>query len=132
MFESDAPFTLFDYFRVPYDHVKPPGGADIVTVRVPGERPALTWPTARAITANGGRPCSFFLGDIRLFGHLARDSGMRGWMQGTGRDWHTSHELGDRNGTPIGAVWQANDGSTLLPFDPNELDRKSTRLNSSH
>jgi len=46
---------------------------------------------------------------------------MRGWMHGTGRDWHTSHELGDRNGTPIGAVWQANDGSTLLPFDPNEL-----------
>jgi peptidoglycan/xylan/chitin deacetylase (PgdA/CDA1 family) len=121
VFESDASFILFDYFRVPYDRVEAPDGADTVTVRATGERPVLMWPTARAIAANGGRARSFYLGEMRLFGHISQDSETHARLRGTRRDWHVTHELIDRDGRLVAAVLEADDGSTYLPFDPGEL-----------
>jgi hypothetical protein len=121
VFESDAPVTLFDYFRVPYKRVETTDGLDLVTVRLSGERPVLMWPTAAAIAARGGRACSFFLGQIRLFGHIAEESHAR--LHTAGRDWHATNELVDEDGSPVAVVRQADDGSTYLPFDPSELIR---------
>jgi hypothetical protein len=123
MFESTGSFTLFEYFRVPYDQA-PHETADLpdtVSLAVRGEPTTLSWPTTSRLVADGRRANSFLVGSMRLFGHVLPDSEVRASLRRAGGDWRSVHQVRDEHGTHVGAVWQKDDGSTFLPFDPNEL-----------
>jgi hypothetical protein len=122
LFVSSIPFTLFDYFRVPYEEVAGPsdGRQGIATLSVRGETRKLSWPTAEAM-AKSQAPASYLIGSIPIFGRVATDAQMRSWLGSRRRDWHVAHEVRDERGLLAGTILQRDDGSTFLPFDPNEL-----------
>jgi peptidoglycan/xylan/chitin deacetylase (PgdA/CDA1 family) len=122
MFESSAPFTLFDYFRVPYDAgAAEPIAPGVAALNARGRSLSLFWPTGAALATNQGRPSSYFIGPMPLFGRIAPDADVRLWLQRLGGKWRVAHDIRDAEGTLVGGVWQTDDGSTFLPFDPNEL-----------
>jgi peptidoglycan/xylan/chitin deacetylase (PgdA/CDA1 family) len=122
MFESSAPFTLFDYFRVPYEigavEAIAPG---VASLNARGRSVSLFWQTGAALARNERRPSSYFVGPMPLFGRIASDSDVRLWLRRLGGQWRSAHDIRDAEGTLVGAVWQTEDGNTFLPFDPNEL-----------
>lgn len=96
----------------------PPG---VAALSLASGQPFLAWPTTELLRARGRRPHSHFIGATPLFGRVATDTQMREWLRPSGAGWHAGHELRDERGTLVSAVWQRDDGSTFLPFDPNEL-----------
>jgi peptidoglycan/xylan/chitin deacetylase (PgdA/CDA1 family) len=123
MFESRGEFALFDYFRVPHDRVE--GGSAVPglgSLSVHGQSASLFWPLEAAL-GKAQRPSSYFLGGTPLFGRVASDGEMRSWLRRIGGNWHVAEDLRNHEGTLIGAVWQRDDGSTVLPFDPSEIIR---------
>jgi peptidoglycan/xylan/chitin deacetylase (PgdA/CDA1 family) len=123
MFESTGPFALFDYFRVPHEHVDVESAAPgLASLSVRGQTASLYWPLEVALTSERRRPTSYFLGVTPLFGRVAPDAEVRSWLEGIGGNWRAAEELRNEQGTLVGAVWRNDDdGSTVLPFDPNEL-----------
>jgi hypothetical protein len=124
MFQATTNFTLFDYFRVPYTQSAtppdvPPG---VATVGV-GDEPAplLAWPKAELLAVTHRRPASYSLGRIPIFGHVAEEAQLREWASALGGTWRPQLELRDEEGSVVAAVRQRDDGSTLLPFDPNDV-----------
>jgi hypothetical protein len=121
MFESTSRFLLFDYFRVPYDRIEDATATrDVATLARRGGGPTLSWPT-RAAFAAGRHPGAYFMASIPVFGRVVDDGRMRDWTQRSGGSWHRAETLRDSGGAFVTAVWQKNDGSVFLPFDPNEL-----------
>ena len=122
MFESSAPFILFDYFRVPYEvGAVEPIAPGVASLNARGRSVSLYWQTGAALAANRRRPSSYFVGPMPLFGRIASDSDVKLWLRRLGGKWRSAHDIRDAGGTLVGAVWQTDDGSTFLPFDPNEL-----------
>ena len=123
MFESTGPFALFDYFRVPYQRVDGESAAPgLASLSVRGETASLSWPLDAALTSERRRPTSYFLGTTPLFGRVAPDAEVRSWLPRIGGNWRAAEEIRNEQGTLAGAVWRNDDdGSTVLPFDPNEL-----------
>ena len=121
MFESTAPFFLFDYFRVPYELSAGAGRAEVAKVSSGLDTPFLAWPAADALTAGGTQAGSFHLGSVPVFGRVAGSAQMGGWLRQSGTGWGATFELRDEHGDVRSAVWQREDGSCFLPFDPNEL-----------
>jgi hypothetical protein len=122
MFETSAPFVLFDYFRVPHERVA--AGADaagVERVAVAGETPALGWPGENLLRTKGCRPGIYRLGDLPIPGRVLPDTEMRALTARLPGAWRPSEPVRDARGTAVSAVWRAEDGSTLLPFDPNEV-----------
>ncbi len=121
MFESTGAFALFDYFRVPYEQTEnEAAGPSFASLWVRGESATLSWPLEAGF-AERSRASSYFLGSTPLFGRLMPDEGVRLYLKRLGGNWHIADDVRDTQGTSLGAVWQRDDGSTVLPFDPNEL-----------
>jgi peptidoglycan/xylan/chitin deacetylase (PgdA/CDA1 family) len=119
MFEATGAFALFDYFRVPYSRVDDePVVRGLASLSAAGQTAALSWPLGWAVTSQ--RPTSYFLGSLQLFGRVAPDDDVRSWLRRLGGTWRPIEEVRGEQGTVVGAVWRNNDGSTVLPFDPNE------------
>jgi peptidoglycan/xylan/chitin deacetylase (PgdA/CDA1 family) len=123
MFKSTGPFALFDYFRVPHERVgaesAPPG---LASLSVRGQTASLSWPLEAVLRSERRRPTSYFLGTTPLFGRVAPDAEVRSWLPRNGGNWRAAEEIRNEQGTLVGAVWRNDDdGSTVLPFDPNEL-----------
>jgi len=107
MFESTRPFTLFDYFRVPYDQLD--GGAaggvpGLASLAVHGESRTLSWLAAPTLAAGGRRSSSYVVSSMRLFdsmrlfGHIATAAEVRGWLKRFGGGWRSLHQLRDEQG----------------------------------
>jgi peptidoglycan/xylan/chitin deacetylase (PgdA/CDA1 family) len=111
VFRATTPFTLFDYFRVPYERRDGEGSVAELSAEQ-----ALRWPTAELLRDEGVRPGSYELDSIPLLASVADEAQMHSWF-GRGR---TLHEIRDRDGRPVSAVWQNDAGDVFLPFDPNE------------
>jgi peptidoglycan/xylan/chitin deacetylase (PgdA/CDA1 family) len=119
MFESTGAFALFDYFRVPYSLVDDePVIRGLASLSAAGQTAALSWPLGRAVASQ--RPTSYFLGSLQLFGRVAPDDDVRSWLRRIGGNWHPIEDVRNEQGTVVGAIWRNDDGSTVLPFDPNE------------
>ena len=122
MFETTGPFALFDYFRVPHEHVDDePAAPGLASLSVRGQTATLFWPLDAGLTSERRRPNSYFLGATPLFGRVASDTEVRSWLRRIGGNWRPIEDIRNEHGILVGAVWQRNDGSTVLPFDPNEL-----------
>lgn len=124
MFETTRPFALFDYFRVPYASVdNEPVASGLASLSVRGQTASLSWPLDAALRFERRRPSSYFLGSTPLFGRVAPDGEVRTWLRRIGGNWRPAEDVRNEQGTLVGAVWQRDDGSTVLPFDPSELIR---------
>ena len=123
MFESTGPFALFDYFRVPHERVDGESAAPgLASLSVRGQTASLSWPLDAALRSERRRPTSYFLGTTPFFGRVAPDAEVRSWLPRIGGNWRAAEEIRNEQGTLVGAVWRNDDdGSTVLPFDPNEL-----------
>jgi hypothetical protein len=123
VFVSTSAFTLFDYFRVPYDQPAATSESSLGLDRVaaPAETRCLYWLRAELLAGERCRPGFYRIDSVPLFGHVAAESQARLWLGGDESNWQPTHEVRDEDGAPAGAILQRNDGSILLPFDPNEL-----------
>ena len=128
MFDVDAPFLFFDYFRIPNqersDDPSPLPGTDCRWARwsdVDGRaRPALLWVSA---SRQWGpvRMGAFDLGGIRIFGHVLHDADVLRLLELCGGGWSRGTELRDASGRSAGSVWRDDRGNVFLPFDPAEV-----------
>jgi hypothetical protein len=133
VFESSHPFELFDYLRVPYVTARRP-----VESSLPGyvgsmrwlddgasSTRRLTWVRSDAAvppprhTARVGR---FRLGRFTIAGHVYRGDPAP-LVGGHADDWRAHEQVLDRQGRPVAHVWEHEDGSLFLPFDPGEVMR---------
>src|SRR5438309_288283 len=124
MFEASAPFALFDYFRVPHRCVTAAddaSGTDRVAVAGAAPAPALNWPDERLLSGEAGRPDLHFVRSIPIFGRVLGDAQIRALTRRTPGAWKPVDIVRDARGTAVSAIWRADDGSSLLPFDPNEV-----------
>ena len=121
VFESTAPFFLFDYFRVPYERAADVASTEVAKVSTGSDGPFLAWPAGAALATAGGQVGSFHLGEVPVFGRVAGNAQMGEWLRQSGTGWSAELELRDERGDARSAVWQRDDGSCFLPFDPNEL-----------
>jgi peptidoglycan/xylan/chitin deacetylase (PgdA/CDA1 family) len=122
VFESTAPFELFDYFRVPYTQVDAePAAPGLATLCSRAGSVTLSWPAPSVLGSD--RPTRFLLGSLQLFGRVVPDGRVKSWLQAIGGGWHPVEEVSDSQGRVLGAVWKGDDGSTVLPFDPGEVVR---------
>jgi hypothetical protein len=86
------------------------------------DAPALTW------VRGGGRRRSMLprgayrLDSIPIFGEVWPDAEAGRVLSAREEGWRPVTAIVDRGGEPVASVWRADDGSTLLPFDPDELD----------
>jgi peptidoglycan/xylan/chitin deacetylase (PgdA/CDA1 family) len=123
MFESTAPFALFEYYRVPYDIVQGDRD-DFVGIEKLASRDGhrtLSWPTHRAFASGLSRGGSYLLNSTPLFGRVAGDAQMRPWLQREGGTWEKAHPVLDEHGRRVSAIWRKDDGSYFVPFDPAEV-----------
>jgi peptidoglycan/xylan/chitin deacetylase (PgdA/CDA1 family) len=65
---------------------------------------------------------AFQLGSIPIYGQVLPDAAARRLLAARAERWLPERPIVDPNGVPVAAVWRAHDGSTFLPFDPDELD----------
>jgi hypothetical protein len=120
VFESSAPFALFDYFRVPYTvgaatgPSLPPGWGRL---HATAGGPSLYWPVTTDRRTWAGL---FRVAGSTLAGHVAQRAPRA--VMPTG-EWRPVEQLHDRAGAPVASVWQDRDGNVWLPFDPGEVMR---------
>jgi hypothetical protein len=115
VFRATTPFTLFDYFRVPYERV---GGRESLAEL--SARRVLRWPTASLLDAEGTRPGTYSLDSLLLLASVADDAQMHSWFRPERGSWRRAHDIRDKDGRPVSGIWQDDDGSLYLPFDPND------------
>ena len=130
MFESCHPFSFFDYFRVPCavrpalaadHHGRIPGPVHRLRIadEAGGRSPSLLWPGAEAPTAGG--PGRYRLRDCTFFAYVALGTTAPSALSQLGQGWHSIEQVFDDAGQPCAAIWQDDDGSVFLPFDPGEV-----------
>jgi hypothetical protein len=120
MFETTRPLLLLDHFRVPHTRAVVEV-AGIPAVRTEGDGPALFWSTAPFQRPEQGRPGSYLLGGIPIFGALAPEEAIPRRLALLGGTWRRDRAIRSRNGVDAACVWRRDDGSFFLPFDPNEI-----------
>jgi hypothetical protein len=129
MFVASQPFTLFDYFRVPYrlhpttdDSVSVrPWFADVAVPNPDGAERRLYWPILDRCPA-GARPIvTCDLGGISIVGRVATDEEVARWLPDVGPEWFPAEKLMDVTGRGGASVWRSRSGDALLPFDPGEV-----------
>lgn len=114
MLVSSHPFTLFDYFRVPYELSSAAGPLG----RIESASAALLWPAGDA-TAEVRRGL-WSLEEALFYASLSAEATVDAWERELGGRWEDLAEIRDAGGTRVGAVRRRADGTLLLPFDPGD------------
>ena len=123
MFVSTADFGPFDYLRVPYRTVVPPGPREpFGTLRpshLPSSAPALYWARdlgRRDHLVHHGR---FEVAGCHLAGRLS--TGVPPGAVPPAVEWHPAEAVHDPAGRRVAHVWTTERGDVYLPFDPGEV-----------
>lgn len=61
------------------------------------------------------------LDGVPVFGRLLADDVVRPLLADQPKTWHAERAVLDTRGRPVASLWRADDGSVLLPFDPDEV-----------
>jgi hypothetical protein len=123
MFGSSRALTLLDHFRTPYEIVPRLGRAGLEELRASADGPALIWPadcqglrpTATSVVAADGAT------QIPVFARVVPDSVIEPVLSEQGGGWRRDVTLAGPDGTAIASIWRGQDGSVMLPFDPDEV-----------
>jgi hypothetical protein len=113
MLVSSHSFTLFDYFRVPYE-VRPAEGS---RGRIEGASGAFLWP---AEVTGAQRRGLWLLEGAPFHAGLAAHETLSEWERELGGRWEDLAEIRDAGGERVAAVRRREDGTLLLPFDPGD------------
>jgi peptidoglycan/xylan/chitin deacetylase (PgdA/CDA1 family) len=132
---ASRPSLLCDHLRVPYRHDAGAAGRDggLFPERHPlHDSSVLRWhgrggATRRLLHPGAsevpGRLAEHRWGGQPFFAAVLPDAFSESWLQGTGAGWHPVEPILDRGDRRVASVWQATDGSTFLPFDPDAVIR---------
>lgn len=122
MFASSTRFALFDDLRIPYAAGEGSGGeAHLHHVRVADQVPRLFWPTSDALARGASTPRMYLLADVPIMGRVLPRERVESLARQLGGTWEPTELVLRQDGSAASAILRAGDGSTLLPFDPNEL-----------
>jgi hypothetical protein len=123
MFETTASFTLFDYFRIPHMRAEVVLDAlpDVERVAVAGSSSSLLWPAAALLASMSVRPGLHLVRAVPFVARALADVEMQALVQRLPGSWTQADVVRDRNGAVVSGIWRSDDGSSLLPFDPNEV-----------
>jgi peptidoglycan/xylan/chitin deacetylase (PgdA/CDA1 family) len=133
LFDASHSFLFFDYFRVPcrIRHTPP--------LRPPASIPSARWAVARWTGSsshsrllwirNDSRdlqskrpgPGCFYLDSTPIFGRVHPDASVEDYLREEPGEWRRTMLIRDATGVGYASVWRHDDGSVLLPFDPDEL-----------
>lgn len=122
LFLASKPSAFLDYFRVPYE--VDPGLSDggLEQLRACSDGPSLFWiahsggdATALKIEGSASQP------EVPIFADVAGDQLVSSLLSEHGRGWRPARLLADEDGTAAAAIYRCDDGSILLPFDPDEV-----------
>jgi hypothetical protein len=134
-FEASQPLGVFDDFRVPY--VVPPDDDQRTSALAAG----FAWAHSAAdvggsrymywLPADRDRPRDVAptptrphcIGDIPIFGRVLPDDVVRPRLQALGGVWRRLAAIESSVGGAEASVWSDDQGSLLLPFDPDEIVR---------
>jgi peptidoglycan/xylan/chitin deacetylase (PgdA/CDA1 family) len=104
---------LLDYLRVPYEVDQGTGGSgDLTWIETGAAR--MCWPRFSADRPAG----AWHLDDVRLFGRLLDDDAAE---RALGPGWSAATAVHDGDGVARAHVRRGPDGSSFLPFDPDEV-----------
>lgn len=122
MFLASSAVTLLDYFRLPYEIEPALAGGRLEQLRRGSDGPSLFWSTGSEedakmtkISPRKGHP------EVPIFASVVPDTAAPGLLREVGRGWRPVRTLIDGDGRTSGAIWQSEDGSVFLPFDPAEV-----------
>lgn len=122
MFVASTGLALFDDRRIPYTVADgPSGSADFHHVELPGREARLLWPTEGVLAHHARPPRMHFLGDIPVMGRVLSQPQVHALARRLGGAWEAAEPLTRPDGSVASAILRSRDGSTVLPFDPNEL-----------
>lgn len=121
MFSSTRPLAIADHFRIPYEVDDEPVAAGLGWLRARGGA-ALLWteasgsatPVSASVRTRAGTP-------IPIFARLTDDQEMQALLAGTDETWTRALHVTADDGQYLASIWRAQDGSVLLPFDPDEV-----------
>jgi hypothetical protein len=125
VFKATRPFTLFDYFRVPYSCVEDGAGgdtavADVASLYAVEDGPALFWSVPFSQSSNTPAD-SYVLAGIPICGTVLPDSSLGSRLSRLGGAWRPEIPIRSSRGTHVASIWRRADGSVFLPFDPGEI-----------
>ncbi|HET6865190.1 MAG TPA: hypothetical protein VFH80_04670 [Solirubrobacteraceae bacterium] len=120
-FLSSSRLTVLDHFRVPYE-LDPELVGPVEQLCPWRGGSALLWkrdldgPVVHTtlLGVDGVTP-------IPLFTRLLSDEMIEPVLHAHGGRWERAWRLMSPDGAPVASIWQAEDGSVFLPFDPNEV-----------
>lgn len=117
MIDTTRPLFVLDHFRVPYTlGARPfrPGFDRLSAVpRAESSSREVIWPVLRGV------PVGLSFMGVPFVGRCASVQELRAVT--SGRSWEEGEQVLSSRGEAIAAVSHADDGSVLLPFDPDEL-----------
>lgn len=119
---SSGRLLFLDHFRVPYALSQRAPAEGFEQLRRGEDGPVLLWKVA-----SGGHPvAATLLGadhetEIPMFAEILPDGTADSMLKKHGGRWHRARELKAVDGSLLGSIWRCDDGSVLLPFDPNEV-----------
>jgi hypothetical protein len=61
------------------------------------------------------------MGSVPVFARLLAEGKTSGLVRSLPGSWQPAEPVRDTGGRVVGTLWRSADGSTLLPFDPNEV-----------
>ncbi|HEX3831630.1 MAG TPA: hypothetical protein VHW04_06635 [Solirubrobacteraceae bacterium] len=109
--------TVLDELGLPYDLVPSPTPIGSWAVLSARGRGCLHWFTGNGNeTATGWRA-----GTLRIWGHIAPESEVAELRSRLPGRWTAQIPILDSEGSERAWIWRSAEGSTILPFDPDEL-----------
>lgn len=122
LFHASRPLTILEHFRTPYEIDAKPGDDGVGRIGLHGGGPSLLWPAAIDAPAVAA---TLLAGEaeagIPIFARVLPDRLAETVLAAHGGGWTAARALLGADGTRLGSVWRCDDGSVLLPFDPDEV-----------
>jgi hypothetical protein len=109
-----------DIFRTPYSITRDGRGRSLECLSPCDGARALLWPSSSALS---GPPVAGWLDreQIPIFASIVSDHEAESTLAQYGGSWLPRAPVCSLGGDRLGSVWQSEDGSVFLPFDPDEV-----------
>jgi hypothetical protein len=125
LFDASRPLEALDHFGIPREVIDDDFAehSGIECLRPQGGGPALLWPGP---SCGDGRPIAASLrldghATIPVFTRILSDRAARSLLAEYGGGWSRAEGRVETGNECVASIWQDEDGSVFLPFDPDEV-----------
>jgi hypothetical protein len=115
MFQANRRSLFLDYFRIPH-RLPAAGPATDEWCRIACGPRALSWPVASSL---GKSARLHRVGESPIFCAVADERATAAALRRMGETWRPTLPVLDERGEAVASIWRSDDGSVLLPFDPD-------------